>query len=245
MKDDKKKVKTNKKTNNKPAAKKNNKNTGKTNYNRNNKKVNNKNNYVKKNNVKKVVKKEEKKVEKEEVKVTPEVKETTKVKTTNENRTNFISYLVVLLAIVLVIICIVCSKSNSSHAYVNVDGELKEVKLVDGQLTEYPDVVEKDDYEFVEWSVNDETYTLGMKLEDDAVIEAKYVRLYNVRYVFNNGLADEVVTVREGDLADYMVPYLEGYVFVGWYAEDDFYDFEQPIVSDLTLEAIYAEDTGE
>ncbi len=225
MKDEKKVKKNN--------TKKNTRNTRNTRNNHNNNR-----NYVKKNNT---VKKEVKKPVVKETKI-EEVKETPKVTKTNTNKFNLISYLVIILAIVLVVVCIVLSKGSKGYAYVNVDGNLQKVELKDGKLTEYPKVVEKDDYEFVEWSLDDETYSLGMKLEENDIIEAKYVRLYNVRYVFNNGLADEVVTVREGDLLDYMVPYLEGYVFVGWYANGEFYDFEQPVLNDITLEAIYAED---
>lgn len=66
---------------------------------------------------------------------------------------------------------------------------------------------------------------------------------YQVRLVYNNGIADRSFSVKEGDrFSTPLDPSKSNYIFTGWYISNsltDKYDFACPVCSDITLYAGY------
>lgn len=101
---------------------------------------------------------------------------------------------------------------------------------------------------------DEESDSLGIKIVIGIVIIAIIVILllkscggetvkYNVEFDTNGGTAVSTLEIEENGLitkpAD---PTKEGYVFVGWYYNDELYDFSKPVTGNITLEARWAEE---
>lgn len=108
-----------------------------------------------------------------------------------------------------------------------------------------------DDDDLLEDEEND---SLGIKIVIGIVIIAIIVILllkscggetvkYSVEFDTNGGTAVSTLEIEENGLitkpAD---PTKEGYVFVGWYYNDELYDFSKPVTGNITLEARWAEE---
>ena len=90
---------------------------------------------------------------------------------------------------------------------------------------------------------NDVLETVTMHFKEPSVA------MHKVHFETGDGSAIEDMEVIEGDLLTKPDdPFLEGFVFTGWYLDDErtiLYDFQQSVVSDLTLYAGWQEDTDE
>lgn len=108
-----------------------------------------------------------------------------------------------------------------------------------------------DDDDLLEDEEND---SLGIKIVIGIVIIAIIIILllkscsgetvkYSVEFDTNGGTSVSTLEIEENDLitkpAD---PTKEGYVFVGWYYNDELYDFSKPVTGNITLEARWAEE---
>ena len=109
----------------------------------------------------------------------------------------------------------------------------------------------KDDEDLLE---DEESDSLGIKIVIGIVVLAIIVILllkscggetvkYSVEFDANGGTAVSTLEIEENGLitkpAD---PVKEGYVFVGWYYNDELYDFSKPVTGNITLEARWAEE---
>ena len=101
---------------------------------------------------------------------------------------------------------------------------------------------------------DEESDSLGIKIVIGIVVIAIIVILllkscggetvkYSVEFDTNGGTSVSTLEVEEDGLitkpAD---PTKEGYVFVGWYYNDELYDFSKPVTGNITLEARWAEE---
>ena len=101
---------------------------------------------------------------------------------------------------------------------------------------------------------DEESESLGIKIVMGIVVIAIIVILllkscggetvkYSVEFDTNGGTAVSTLEIEEDGLitkpAD---PAKEGYVFVGWYYNDELYDFSKPVTGNITLEARWAEE---
>ena len=124
-----------------------------------------------------------------------------------------------------------------------IDGEDSEVKVAEGEKAIKPIDPEKVGYVFKGWYVDDEEYNFEVLVSTDLELTAKFeeeTKEYTVKFVVDG--ASEVVTVKEGEKAVKPIdPEKEGYIFVGWFAGADEYDFETYVTSDLELIAKFEE----
>ena len=142
----------------------------------------------------------------------------------------------------------------------DVEGPIVENKMT---ISEVPDPVVFDGYDFVGWSVCggepvSEDQLMGMEVSPYIVIEAVYKPSKSEPVVethmvtFDDQIAETenvVVEVNDGDSVDEPTvdPTCEGYSFEGWYTEPECltpYDFTSAVTSDITLYAKWVEDGG-
>ena len=63
---------------------------------------------------------------------------------------------------------------------------------------------------------------------------------YKVTFVYDNGSSDVIKEVSKGETVTMpLQPEKEDYEFLGWYLENEEYDFSNPVQSDLTIKARY------
>jgi len=99
---------------------------------------------------------------------------------------------------------------------------------------------------FVGWYVNGTLWEPSMVFTESAVVEAFYEYQGEVKVTFVvEGSIYEQFLVPTGACVEYIYPYeIAGLEFIGWYNNDSLFDFNNPIYSDLTLEARYASYEG-
>lgn len=114
----------------------------------------------------------------------------------------------------------------TTHTY-GIDTALPTAKAIEG-------------YTFVGWYVDGNKVTVLEKDQyfEDIELVAKYnINQYTVRFVLDE-IELSSSTVNYGDLVvEVAAPIKDGYNFIGWYANDELYNFEDEVKSDLTLVA--------
>lgn len=132
-------------------------------------------------------------------------------------------------------------------------GPAEEQVVGAGKVAVEPRVPVREGYEFLGWFAagEEEPYDFASPVIADLALTAKWVKVWNVTFVYGNGTADDTVVVRDGDaIARPNDPLAEGWKFVGWFTErneDDTmdpeseYDFAKPVTSDLVLYGAWIE----
>ena len=124
-----------------------------------------------------------------------------------------------------------------------VDGEKTEVKVAEGEKAKKPTDPEKVGFVFMGWYVGEEEYDFGA-VSGDLEVTAKFeeeVKEYTVKFVVDG--KESEVKVAEGEKASKPAdPVKEGFAFLGWYVNEEAYDFEKTVNSDLELIAKFEKD---
>lgn len=130
--------------------------------------------------------------------------------------------------------------------------------VVNGSAATAPAAPERAGYKFLGWFTEgaNEAYDFTAPVTSDLELTARWVKVWDVTFVFGTGADDMVVTVVDGTMvAAPEDPVYEGYTFVGWYTvmnedgtldEKSLFDFEgTAITEDLTLYGGWIEDGQE
>ncbi|MBQ3572632.1 MAG: InlB B-repeat-containing protein, partial [Clostridia bacterium] len=103
---------------------------------------------------------------------------------------------------------------------------------------------EKEGYNFVGWFVGENEYDFASVVTESIEIVAKWqIKTFAVTFDSNGAEAVEDQTVNYNEKAQKPAdPQKAGFVFVGWYAGENKYDFETPVTSPVELVAVYEEE---
>ncbi len=95
---------------------------------------------------------------------------------------------------------------------------------------------------FVGWYVNGTLWEPSMVFTESAVVEAFYEYYSEVKVTFIvEGSIYEQYVIPSGSYVNYINPYdIMGLDFIGWYNGDYLFDFNNPVYSDIVLEARYS-----
>jgi len=159
-----------------------------------------------------------------------------------------ISIICLLLGVISITYFIYQSFNYKVDVKIIVNGKLDTIlKARRGILEELPEAPDIDGYTFNHWEYNGKEYDLETKLDDEAEIVGVYdkdIIYYKVTFKYENGKANEEVTVEENKLVTKPKdPTKSGYTFNGWYLNDKKYDFKSEVTSDITLVAKYNKKT--
>lgn len=122
-----------------------------------------------------------------------------------------------------------------------VEGETIDTKEVtEGkQLIEPVQIPILENYIFDNWTVEGEAYDFEMPVMENLTLVAKFTRAWTVTVDTGNGTAVESIVLKEGSIISAPETSLEGYYVSDWLVDGESYDFEKPIVSDITLTAVW------
>ena len=97
---------------------------------------------------------------------------------------------------------------------------------------------------FVEWQLDGEPYDFDSLVKKDITLEAVWTSMpsHDVTFDFDGGGKNYAQVVYEGDTIDKPEdPVKEGYKFIEWRKDNQKYDFNTPVISDITLKAKWEE----
>ena len=120
-----------------------------------------------------------------------------------------------------------------------VVGKAEVQTVKEGEKIAKPADPEKNGFTFVGWYVGDEPYDFEKEVTNDLELTAKFEEIiveYAVKFVIDG--EETVINVAEGEKAIKPDnPEKVGYVFKGWYVDDEEYNFEALVSTDLELTA--------
>lgn len=124
---------------------------------------------------------------------------------------------------------------------------LDSIEVAMGDTVDSSLVPVKEGYLFVNWIKDGVEYDINSKVYGDIELTANWIKTpdlvndYLVTYVADD--YEEKIMVKEGDvLSNLEAPVKDGYIFLGWYLDDDVYDFNSKVTSDIKLVAKYKKD---
>lgn len=127
----------------------------------------------------------------------------------------------------------------------NIDNDnIQKVSVSKGDYLSDVEVPSKEGYIFVSWLKDGREYELPAKVEEDLDLTAYWIKepeiINKYTVTFDFGDYQKTKTAEEGKNIDKpMDPMKENYNFLGWYYQDELYDFSKPVNNNITLTAKY------
>ncbi len=123
------------------------------------------------------------------------------------------------------------------------------IKVEENNKVTKPDDPTREGYTFVGWYLDlddEESYDFNSSVTKDITLYAKWASGSNVYTITLNidGKLTTIETDENGLISKPTNPSKSGYTFVGWYLDDEKYDFKTPFTSDSTLVAKFTKSTA-
>ena len=168
--------------------------------------------------------------------------------TQNKNtKTIIIVSVAMILLVVLIFICFKIFGKEKTFEVIFEDGygKILETQTVkEKEKVKKPTDPTKEGYIFVEWTNQNKTYDFNLEVISDMTLKAtwektdKKTEKYTVKFDSDEGTTISNQIIAKGKKATKpKEPKKEGYVFKGWYLEEEEYDFEKEVTKNITLKA--------
>ncbi len=163
----------------------------------------------------------------------------------NRKKYYYIGIGIVVILIIGAILYLILKKEKYSVTF-TVDNQIykKMEKIVEGNTVALP-TPEKEGYTFDGWYVNDKKFDTSEKITGNTVLTAKFtINTYCVTFDSandTNSITEKVTyneTVKKPE-----TPVKKGYIFDGWYLNNEKYDFSSPVTKDITIVARWIKNT--
>jgi len=149
--------------------------------------------------------------------------------------------------IIFLLLCLILTGCTKTYTITfNTDGgtKMSSITLKEGANIENIETPTKEGYLFVSWLKDGIEYNPENPITEDITLTATWVEtpelLDNYTVTLINQNFKEQITVKENStIKEPTVKSLEKYNFIGWYLDDEKYDFNSKITKDITLIAKY------
>ncbi len=116
------------------------------------------------------------------------------------------------------------------------------VQVLENDVVTKPANPEKEGYTFAGWYYNNEKFDFATKITENITLDARWVSNSVTKFVVtfdaDGGSNVDSIEVLDGNSIDVLpIPEKDGYKFVGWYNEDNYFDSTSVVTSDITLTA--------
>ncbi len=109
------------------------------------------------------------------------------------------------------------------------------------KVVEPDEELERYGYIFKGWYVGEEEYDFDAEVNSDLTITAKWQAVHAIIFdaTMDENYSQPNPIILDGELLEEpeIIPYVEFYIFNGWYLNDELYDFSTPVTSSFTLVA--------
>ena len=188
--------------------------------------------------------------------VTPSVPPTEEPKKSNNKV--MIAIIIILLILIFAIIGIwLFNRKNEKNIYTvifNTNGgnEIASQKIEEGNKVSKPTDPTKEEYVFKYWTLSDTEYDFNTPVTKNITLDATWgkdegaspkVEKYTITFNSDGGSTVYSITVNENQIVNRPNdPTKEGYVFKYWTLNDTEYDFNTPVIENITLKAVWEEE---
>lgn len=163
--------------------------------------------------------------------------------------------IIVILLITFIILKNVNNRSTLSTYIVQFESlggsKVPYQKIEEGCKVEKPEDPMKEGFQFLEWTLNEEKYDFDRVVDRDITLVAVWKAntdtiIRTVTFNSNGGSNIVPIEIAKGSsITEPIKPTKEGYIFIGWYLNDEQFDFNTMIENDITLEAQWEENKKE
>ena len=120
-------------------------------------------------------------------------------------------------------------------------------KVKENQEAVRPHDPKKDGYMFDNWYFGEQLFDFNTKITKNLTLRAKWIEensvLFKVTFDTMGGSLIEPINLKKGEkLSPPNEPLKEGYIFENWYLNNQIFDFDTEIISDIILVAKWKED---
>ena len=129
-----------------------------------------------------------------------------------------------------------------------VDGALYSSQtILENSTYTFPADPYKEGYEFKGWKYNGDLIYNPTKVTFDIVLEAVFEKItqkdvyYTVEFIVDGKVYDAQQVLEKTSYKFPANPVKEGYKFIGWYYNGQYWDFETPVTSNMVIEARFEE----
>ena len=163
--------------------------------------------------------------------------------------------LIIVLASAIAIFLLVSDKDKEeSYCSVkfNTNGgyEIDAIDLKCGETISEPNTPEKNGFKFLGWYLNDNQYDFSSKVDNNIVLDAKWeadgsVEIVTVKFDTDGGSTQEDIELEKGTyLVKPVDPTKKGYLFVGWFLNnEEFLFISTPVDKNIILKARWEKET--
>lgn len=151
----------------------------------------------------------------------------------------------VLMTILLTVMLIFGLKSETTYKVIfdsNNNGSKQTVEVKKDNTISKPNDPVREGYIFEGWYYNGEKFDFTIKIDKDITLEAKWssivVSKWVVTFDSNGGSKVSSITIEDKKVINKVpTPTREGYIFEGWYYNNQEFDFDSAITKNITLTA--------
>lgn len=154
---------------------------------------------------------------------------------------------IIIMSMFLVLI-VGCSKTNSYTVTFDSNGgsNVDEIVITEEEQLKLPKEPTKEGYKFNGWLLNGKLFNESTIIDKDITLKADWIsnetKTYKVLFIYNNNTKDLEINVEENTkVSKPSNPTKEGYKFLGWYLDNNKYDFDKELNSDIILFAKWEE----
>ena len=143
---------------------------------------------------------------------------------------------------ILIVVAVILVLNNQSYVvtFDMQNGEPKfEQRVKKGNTAHEPSEPKKEGYIFSNWYYNGEIFDFSTPVTNNMTLIAGWEESkvkYTVRFE-NEGEVKTYTVEKDGLVIEPNEPTKEGYVFLGWYLDDNKFDFNTPITKNIVLKA--------
>ncbi len=160
---------------------------------------------------------------------------------------------VIMIVLLTVFLFVGCSNTNTyTVSFDSMGGTTIDSQTVKaGELVKKPSDPQKEGFTFVEWQLNDESYDFNLPVSQDITLAAFYkikegTEIVSITLDYQNGQENKTVEIiKGGQLVEPLKPQKAGYKFVGWYINEEKFDFSTSISENITLTAKWNKNKSE
>lgn len=122
-----------------------------------------------------------------------------------------------------------------------IDDKIEKTTVKENETVNEPDIIEKENYDFIGWYVGEEEFDFNSKIDKDITITAKYkYNIITVKYNLNGAIGKEEEKIKRGTTIKIPeTPIKKDYKFLKWTLNDEEFSFDTKIYEDITLTAIW------